>query len=49
MIRGIEVRHSADYGGRGEVTPEGSGEQLRRATEFLELGERWLGPLPAEG
>lgn len=49
LIRGIEVRHSADYGGRGEVLPEESAEQLRRAAEFLELGESWLGPLPAEG
>jgi uncharacterized protein (UPF0332 family) len=46
LIRGIEVRHSADYGGSAQVTPEESSEQLSRAEEFMRLGDQQLGPLP---
>lgn len=48
LIRGLEVRHSADYGGRAGVTPDESTEQLDRAAELLQFGERTLGPLPAD-
>lgn len=37
-MTGMEVRHSADHGGRGEVLPEESAEQLRRAAAVEQGG-----------
>ena len=45
LIRGMEVRHSGDYGGGSPVTEEESSEQLSRAEEFLHLGQQILGPI----
>jgi hypothetical protein len=44
----MEVRQSGDYGKRSSVTPEESSEQVARAEEFLQLGERTIGSIPPQ-
>jgi len=48
LIRGMEVRHTADYGKGESVTLEESAEQLDRADEFLQLGEQMIGSQPSK-
>ena len=48
LIRGMEVRHSGDYGTGESVSEEECTEQIGRAREFLELSSEIIGPLPDE-
>ena len=48
LLRGMEVRHSGDYGRGKQVTRREAAEQISRAKEFLELAERLIGPIPLE-
>ena len=43
LIRGLEVRHSGDYGKGQFVTPAEADEQILRAEKFFQLGERLIG------
>jgi uncharacterized protein (UPF0332 family) len=46
LLRGMEVRHTGDYGRGKKVTPEEAAEQIAHAQEFLDLAERLLPTLP---
>jgi uncharacterized protein (UPF0332 family) len=48
LIRGMEVRHSGDYGTGESVTEEECAEQIVRAKEFLELATEIIGPPPGQ-
>ncbi len=45
LIRGMEVRHSGDYGTEAQVSEEECAEQITRAREFLDLGRDVIGPI----
>jgi len=49
LIRGMAVRHAADYGRPDSVPPEEAQQQIDHAHEFLELAERLLGAAPTGG
>jgi len=49
LVRGMEVRHVADYGNSKQVTAEEADEQINHAADFLALAERQIGPLPPSG
>lgn len=40
LIHAMEVRHAGDYGGLNDVTADESAEQIARAEDFVELGQR---------
>lgn len=44
LLRGMQVRHTGDYGMARKVTLEEAAEQIARAEEFLELAARLVGP-----
>ena len=44
FIRGMAVRHAADYGTAGGVTAEEAEEQIRHAEEFIQLAAALLAP-----
>jgi len=47
LIRGMEVRHTGDYGrGRTTVTPREASQQIAHAEEFFALAQGLIGPLP---
>ena len=48
LTRGMEVRHTGDYGKSKKVTPEEAAEQISRAEEFLRVAEQVIGPLPRD-
>lgn len=47
LIRGLQVRHTGDYGKANSVTPDEAVVQMSLAEQFLELAARHLGPLPS--
>ncbi len=42
----LDVRHSGDYGAPHSVPADKAEATIAHAQGFLELAERWIGPLP---
>jgi uncharacterized protein (UPF0332 family) len=46
LLKAQELRQSGDYGPPRAVTLEDARDQIARAENFLEVAERFMGPLP---
>jgi uncharacterized protein (UPF0332 family) len=48
LTRGMELRHTGDYGKSKQVTADEASEQIAHAEQFMQAAEQVIGPLPSK-